>query len=89
MVTVRFQEITRSRKLSLRCLGCSKSMTRTVTVMNTVNPFNRDENGIVRSPQQVHECVLKQLEQEAQIVIARGVRCRACIAAQGAEEGKR
>ena len=88
MVTIRFQQITRSRKLSLRCLGCNKRMTRTVTVMNTVNPYNRDENGIVRSPQQVHGCVLKQLEQEAQALTAKGVRCRACEIAQGAEEGE-
>ncbi len=53
MVTVRFETITRKRVMVFACRNCAHRTTRTAKVERTVNPFNKNEDGTVKSWLQV------------------------------------
>jgi hypothetical protein len=52
-ITERFHQV--KHKVSKRgtCTVCGRSCTRQMTVMNTVNPFNRDASGRAKSYDEV------------------------------------
>lgn len=80
MTTYRFQQITRSREIRLKCSGCGKMRTRRIAVMNTINPYNRNEDGSVRTPQEVLACVVAQLAKDADAIAIKGITCKVCLA---------
>ena len=60
-----FQSVRRSRKVRFTCVNCgATNRSRTITVEHTVNPFNKNENGTVRTPAQVAENVTRQLARD-------------------------
>lgn len=78
--THRFQEVTRTQRVSVTCAGCNKPRTRTVTVTHTINPYNRNELGHVRSPQEVLDCVRAELAERVKETERRQIICKACLA---------
>lgn len=60
MPSYRFVEVTARATKSLTCLDCGKRRRRQTTFMNTVNPFNTNEDGSVRTYAQVLERVRAQ-----------------------------
>lgn len=77
-VAHRFQEVTRQQRVTVKCAGCGKDRIRTVTVTHTINPFNRNEHGEVRSPQEVLECVRAELAKQVAEMPSRRIVCRTC-----------
>jgi hypothetical protein len=73
---IHFSEIRTRRTLKLRC-SCGKRVTRTISVSHTVNPWNRDAGGNVKTRAQVADDVTRELEQEVSIVQANAL-CRSC-----------
>lgn len=46
MTTYRFQEVSRTARRTIRCAKCGKRRTRQRTFTNTINPFNKNADGI-------------------------------------------
>lgn len=63
MTTYRFQEIKTSRRRSGKCPGCGKSVTRSKTFEHTVNPFNRNADGSVKSAAEVRADVNREADE--------------------------
>jgi hypothetical protein len=78
MITMRFEQVTRKRTVRLKCKSCGKTRTRTVSVTHTVNPFNKNEDGSIRSTQEVWQCVGVELESEVKKLLADGIVCNSC-----------
>jgi hypothetical protein len=53
MTVTRFREIKLSTKRTFKCTVCGKRGQKSYTAYRTVNPFNRNEDGTVKSPQQI------------------------------------
>lgn len=77
-VTHRFQEVTRSQRVDVKCSSCGKPRTRTVSVTNTINPYNKNELGQVRSPQEVLDCVRAELAVQVEKTAAKSIICAPC-----------
>lgn len=86
MITMRFEQVTRKRTVRLKCKSCGKTRTRTVSVTHTVNPFNKNEDGSIRSTREVWQCVGVELESEVKKLFADGIVCNSCQDAQDSEE---
>lgn len=50
-----FQEVRGSATKYGACPGCGKRLRRSKTFIHTVNPFNRNDDGTVRTIEQVRE----------------------------------
>ncbi len=77
-VSHRFQEVTRQRRVTVKCIGCNKDRVRTVTVTHTINPFNKNELGHVRSPQEVANQVREELAEQVKKMAGQTIICRTC-----------
>lgn len=51
--TQRFRPVTRSATASGKCPVCGKRTTRKATFMQTVNPFNRNADGAVKTESEI------------------------------------
>lgn len=49
MTTYRFQQVKTKATRRGKCPSCGKSVARTRVFMNTVNPFNRNADGVPKS----------------------------------------
>lgn len=74
----RFQQVLRKRSVKVQCIACKRSLKRVVSVMHTVNPFNRDESGIPKSQARVSTDVLAELNKRCERLQSEGVICRKC-----------
>lgn len=84
--THRFQEVTRRQRVGVTCGGCGKPRIRTVTVTHTINPFNKNDLGQVRSPQEVLDRVRAELAEQVKATAGKTIVCKACKAEDGAAE---
>lgn len=53
MTTYNFPEVTKRGKKSGKCVVCNKRTTRSITVTHTVNPFNKNADGVPKSYEEV------------------------------------
>lgn len=83
-ITQTFDEVTRIERVTVLCSGCRKPRIRTVKVTHTVNPFNRNKLGHVRSPQEVLERVRAELADRVAKVKCTPLICRTCEASHAA-----
>ncbi|QDP45501.1 hypothetical protein SEA_FUZZBUSTER_17 [Microbacterium phage FuzzBuster] len=60
-ITTRFDEVTRRRVVQGKCSVCGKRTTRTLAVTNTVNPFNKNADGTIKTRDEVAADVSRQL----------------------------
>ena len=72
-----FEEIKRSQKITKICQVCGKKRTRTITESMTINPFNKDKNGNVRTKNEVYDAVDDKL-QESLLIMAKNFICKSC-----------
>ena len=61
MIT-QFEEVTRKRTASFVCNRCAKSRKRVLSVTHTVNPYNLNPDGSVRTRGEVALCVHTELD---------------------------
>jgi hypothetical protein len=78
MTTVRFQEIKARKQVTLPCRVCGKKVKRAVTVIYTVNPFNKTKYGVPKSRKEVYEDAKTTVAADAEALVATGVMCRKC-----------
>lgn len=77
-VTTRFQEVTRSQPVEVKCSACGQRRTRIVKVTHTINPYNRNELGQPRSHDEVRACVLAELARQVASTADSTIICRPC-----------
>lgn len=53
MPTYKFEEITHPVTKRVACRFCGKKLTRSITLSQTVSPFNKDADGNLKSPDQI------------------------------------
>ena len=53
-----YEQVTQQATKNLPCPSCGKKVRRSTTISNTVNPFNKNAEGEVRSRAEVRACVL-------------------------------
>lgn len=57
MTTYRFQEVKARASHGGKCPVCGKRVSRSRTFTQTINPFNRNEDGSVKTPAEVRVAV--------------------------------
>jgi len=77
-ITTRFEEAKLRAERSGKCISCGKRRKRAFTYSNTVNPWNKDENGEVRSYGQVRQVVSDKLNEFMNRFDKRGFKCSSC-----------
>lgn len=55
-----YQEVSTKKILKKECCKCGKKFQRSITHSNTINPFNRNPDGSIRTPLEVEQKVLKE-----------------------------
>lgn len=62
MTTYQYQQITARRSHRGKCPGCGKTVTRSRTFSQTVNPFHKNADGSVKTPDEVRESVNREAD---------------------------
>lgn len=75
--TVRFQEVRRTASRTVACIGCGKKLKRQRTFEQTINPFNRNGDGEVKS----YAEIWKELGEECDAWQPHPQTCTACFQA--------
>lgn len=78
MTTHVYRQIHAQGTKSLPCPGCGKKVRRSTTITNTVNPFNHNAEGMIKTPQEVNADVQRLLTEWK----TKGEVCRTCSNAQ-------
>jgi hypothetical protein len=78
MTTIIFQEIKQKKTLQGLCRVCNRKRTRTITEEQTVNPFNKNEDGTIKSYFEVVQSVRETLEKRIKRFQDEGFVCRKC-----------
>lgn len=60
MPTYRFQEVKRSKTVKFKC-PCGKRFQRTVSATQTINPFNKNADGLVKTYTEIWKELGEQL----------------------------
>jgi hypothetical protein len=63
MTTHTFNEIKWTGKKRVSCGNCGTKVSRRRTFMQTVNPFNKHDDGTPKSPREVSEAVQAELQE--------------------------
>ena len=57
MTTINFEPIGAKKTLKFTCLDCGKKKQRVIKEEQTVNPYNKNENGITKTEEEVIKSV--------------------------------
>ena len=73
-----FRSITSKASYRCECDGCGKRATRYFTAEQTVNPYNKNDAGSVKSPDEIHEEVKAEAKRRASALEGSTFTCRTC-----------
>lgn len=79
MVTIRFRELSVQAHKNLPCPVCGKKVRRQRTFTQTLNPFNRNADGVVKTPKEIYA----ELDERAGAWKAEAVVCTPCSERDG------
>lgn len=86
--TIHFEPVRIRQSVSYKCIDCAKPRTKMIAVEHTVNPFNKNDDGTVKTREQVRERV-RELHTKEVAETKAGIRCNKCkdaiVAARDAE----
>ncbi len=75
---VNFQEIKSKKVLNGICKICKKKRTRTISEEQTVNPFNKNEDGTIKNYYEVNTSVKEELNKRIEKFQEEGFVCKNC-----------
>ena len=78
MTTINFKEIKLKKTLNGICKNCLKKRTRTIDEYQTINPFNKNEDGSIKTHFEVSKSVKNKLENRIKRFLEEGFICRSC-----------
>ena len=73
-----YKTIRRDQKISGVCVECSKKKTRLIKEEQTVSPFNRGKEGVIKTEEEVIKSVIKGLEVRVTKFKTCGFICSSC-----------
>lgn len=76
MPTYTFERVTRPVSKTVPCRGCGKKLKRSTTLGQTINPFNRNEDGTVKT----YDQIVAELREQAATWHPRNDICPTCDA---------
>ena len=77
-MTINFQEIKRKIVKRGKCIKCGKNCTRTIVENQTVNPFNKNKDGTIKSYNEVSLSVSENLKKRVGRFDKEGFVCKSC-----------
>lgn len=78
MSTIRFDEIQQTQTVKILCKVCRKKLTRVLKSYQTVNPFNKNDDGSPKSRSEVNDSVATELQDMVRKAMTDGLYCRDC-----------
>ena len=78
MTRINFSEISYGGPRKTFCRVCGRKLTRVVRESMTVNPWNKNPDGSVRTREEVAKAVLAKLELATKEIETSGVVCSRC-----------
>lgn len=78
MTTYIYQEVKRQITLRGVCKTCGKKRTRTIAEAQTINPYNRNKDGSIKSCHEVEKSVAIELETRVKRFKEEGFICKGC-----------
>lgn len=76
--TINFQGVKAHAEYACNCSDCGKLLKRKVTVEHTINPFNTDEDGAVKTRAQVYASAQAEAKASAEVLQRGANTCRDC-----------
>jgi hypothetical protein len=70
----RFDEVSTRREKSVKCLGCGKRLRRAKRFYQTINPFNTNADGAIKSRAEI----MSELQAEAAAWMNKPEKCSTC-----------
>lgn len=61
--TVTFEVVSNQKTIKIRCAACGKQRNRIIKVEQTINPFNKNAEGVMKTYNEVSTCVNTELEE--------------------------
>jgi hypothetical protein len=77
MIRIIFQEVKSSLRINYVCTFCLKRRSKTLTMCHTINPFNKNERGEVKTYVEVADDVHKALQVSKEKFLASSI-CTKC-----------
>ena len=62
--TVKYEEVKYTKMKTAPCSICGKKCTRTISASQTINPFNKNPDGTIKSPKEVGQSVSEELKKK-------------------------
>lgn len=84
MIRIHFRVKRAAVPYTATCRVCGKRRRRTMVVEHTVNPWNRNSDGIPRTPEEVQACAAQTAKERARECEEQGIVCRTCENAEDA-----
>lgn len=78
LTTYTFRAYKGSASYTCSCRECGKTLKRSASSEMTVNPFNKNDDGTVRTPAEVQRCAYDAAKAEAQKLEGSDTICRDC-----------
>jgi ribosomal protein L44E len=75
-----FEPVKLRMSVGYKCTSCGKHRVKSVRVEHTVNPFNRNTDGLPKTRQEVYEDVKREFNDRVEKVMV-GIICSKCEAA--------
>jgi hypothetical protein len=73
---VTFKEIKRKKKISLKCNSCDKHITRTISVSQTINPFNKNKDGSIKTMHEIEIELFNELKAKIEDIKTKCIFCK-------------
>jgi hypothetical protein len=74
---INFEVVSLRKSVGYKCRGCGKRRTKSVCVENTINPFNKNKDGIPKTYDEVNEDVKREVARRVKEIEA-GATCTKC-----------
>ena len=78
MTMVRFRIISAKRRVHYKCPDCLKSRQITITVDQTLNPWNKGKDGFPKSALEIQREVQDEASRQASAFLRHPGRCHSC-----------
>lgn len=77
-VTTTFAEVKDGRTIKIDCKQCGKNLKRVVSDFQTLNPYNRNADGVPKTRGEIYRELGPRIDEKERKMREEGVICRQC-----------
>lgn len=74
-----FEKIELKQRVMVPCMKCKKKAQRVISDYQTINPFNKDSKGNLKTRDQIMSEVKKHLREKVDAALKEGRLCNKCL----------